>query len=35
VDEKRFTNPTSIDVWVEKDRNQIIHIPAGQTVVLE
>lgn len=35
IDEKRFTNPTNMDVWVEKDRSQIICIPAGQTVVLE
>ena len=35
IDEKRFTNPTAIDVWVEKDRSQVICIPAGQTVVLE
>ena len=35
IDEKRLTNPTNMDVWVEKDRSQIICIPAGQTVVLE
>ena len=35
TDEKCFYNPTAIDVWVEKDKKQIIHIPAGQTVVIE
>ena len=27
-------NPTATDVWVEKDRSQILHIPAGRTIVL-
>jgi len=32
VDETIFRNPTAIDVWVEKNKRQIIHIPAGETV---
>ncbi len=32
LDEKTFTNPTALDLWVEKDKTQIIKIPAGQTV---
>ena len=32
ADETVFTNPTAIDVWVEKDKTQVIYIPAGQTV---
>ena len=32
ADEKTFYNPSAIDVWVEKNKTQIIHIPAGQTV---
>ena len=35
VDEDVFYNPTATDVWVEKDKKQIICIPAGQTVYLE
>lgn len=34
ADEKVFYNPCAIDVWVEKDKTQIIHIPAGQTVTI-
>lgn len=34
ADEKLFYNPSAIDVWVEKDKTQIIHIPAGQTVTI-
>lgn len=34
VDEKTFTNPTNIDVWFEKDRKDIICVPAGKTVTL-
>lgn len=33
-DETVFYNPTAIDVWVEKDKRQVIRIPAGQTVRL-
>jgi hypothetical protein len=32
ADEKIFYNPTATDVWVEKDKKQIICIPAGKTV---
>lgn len=32
ADEKTFYNPTAIDVWVKKDKDIIIHIPAGKTV---
>ncbi len=35
ADETVFTNPTAIDLWVEKDKKQIIRIPAGQTVRAE
>ena len=34
VDETVLENPTAIDLWVEKDKTQIIHIPAGARVVL-
>jgi hypothetical protein len=34
VDERTFYNPTAIDVWVERDKKDIIHIPAGQTVTV-
>ncbi len=32
ADETYFYNPTSIDVWVEKDKEKIIHVPAGRMV---
>ena len=32
ADETVFTNPTAIDVWVEKNKEQIICIPAGKTL---
>ena len=32
ADETIFYNPTSIDVWVEKNKSEIICIPAGKTV---
>ena len=35
ADERIFYNPTALDLWVEKDKKQIICIPAGQTVVLD
>ncbi|MBQ7839075.1 MAG: polysaccharide deacetylase family protein [Lachnospiraceae bacterium] len=35
VDETCFYNPTAVTVWVEKDKKQIIRIPAGETVVLK
>lgn len=35
ADETILHNPTAIDVWVEKDRKEIIHIPAGKTVYLK
>lgn len=34
MDENSFYNPTALDVWVEKDREQIICIPAGAYVKL-
>jgi hypothetical protein len=34
ADETVFYNPTVIPVWIEKDKKQIIEIPAGQTVRL-
>ena len=34
ADETVFYNPTNVDIWVEKDKKQIILIPAGQTVRL-
>ena len=35
TDETIFHNPSAIDVWVEKDKAQIIRIPAGATITLE
>lgn len=35
ADETILHNPTAMDVWVEKDRKEIIHIPAGKTVYLK
>ena len=34
ADETVFHNPSAIDVWVEKDKKQIIYIPAGKTVTI-
>ena len=34
ADEKCFYNPTAIDVWVEKDKTQIIKVPAGQQITI-
>lgn len=34
VDERTFYNPTAIDVWVERDKADIIHIPAGQMITV-
>ena len=33
ADETVFYNPSAIDVWVERDKKDIIMIPAGKTVV--
>ena len=33
VDEKIFANPSAVDIWVEKDKREIIKIPAGETVI--
>ncbi len=33
ADERIFRNPTAMDVWVEKNKRQLICVPAGQTVV--
>ncbi len=32
TDKRVFYNPSSIDLWVEKDKKQIIEIPAGKIV---
>ncbi len=34
ADENIIVNPTSTDIWVEKDKKDIIFIPAGKTVTL-
>ncbi len=34
ADETVFYNPTATDVWVEKDKKEIIHIPAGKQVTI-
>ncbi|MBO5347112.1 MAG: polysaccharide deacetylase, partial [Lachnospiraceae bacterium] len=34
IDETVVYNPTSIPVWIEKDKKQIIYIPAGETVII-
>ncbi len=34
ADETVFYNPTAIDVWVEKNKKQIILVPAGATIRL-
>ncbi len=34
ADEKILYNPSSLDVWVEKDKTDIICIPAGKTVTI-
>ena len=33
ADETVFCNPSAIDVWVERNKKDIIKIPAGQTVI--
>ena len=35
ADESIISNPSAIDVWVEKDRTDIIRVPAGETVFLK
>ena len=35
ADEKCIYNPTAITVWVEKDKKEIICVPAGETVYLD
>lgn len=32
ADESLLYNPTRLDVWVEKDKREIIRVPAGETV---
>ena len=32
---KVFYNPSAIDVWVERNKKDIICIPAGQTITVE
>ena len=34
ADETVFYNPTAIDLWVEKDKTDIIMIPAGKIVTV-
>ena len=34
VDEHTFMNPTNIDLWVERDKKDVIRIPAGKTVAV-
>ena len=34
ADETLFFNPTATDVWVEKDKKEVICIPAGKTLCL-
>lgn len=34
ADETCFFNPTSISVWVERDKKEIIYIPAGKTITV-
>ena len=34
ADESVIYNPTALSVWVEKDKKQIVEIPAGQTITL-
>ena len=33
TDEKMFYNPSAISVWVERNKTDIIEIPAGETVI--
>lgn len=33
ADEKMFYNPSAIPVWVERNKEEIIEIPAGETVI--
>ncbi len=35
ADEKTIVNPTALDLWVEKNKTQIVKIPAGQTVRID
>lgn len=34
ADEKMFYNPSSISVWVERNKEDIIEIPAGETIIV-
>ena len=34
ADEKTLYNPSSVDVWVERDKKEVFVIPAGKTVTL-
>lgn len=34
ADERTFYNPSAIPVWVERNKTEILEIPAGQTVTL-
>ena len=34
ADEKTLYNPSSVDVWVERDKKEIFTVPAGKTVTL-
>ena len=35
VDETIFYNPSAIDVWLERNKTDIIKVPAGETVVVK
>lgn len=35
ADERVFYNPTCTDVWVERNKKDIIRIPAGETVIFD
>ena len=34
ADENIIYNPTATDIWIEKDKKDIIKVPAGTTVKL-
>ena len=34
ADESLIYNPAHLDVWVEKDKREIIRVPAGETIRL-
>lgn len=34
ADETTFYNPTATDVWIERNKKDIIKIPAGQRIIV-